>query len=98
MYNVLVILQVNNFEALDEFESQAANIMTEYGGRIERAFETCRNDDGTGEEVHLLAFENQQAFENYKSDSRHLDLRDLRDKAISGTEVKTAVRTKEYAG
>ena len=69
MYKLLVTLQVRNFQTLAEFEAQAAHVMAGYNGRIASAFETVRNEDGSGEEVHLVEFPLEEDFIRYKNDA-----------------------------
>ena len=97
MHKLLAILQVRDFDALDEFERKASEIMSDYDGRIVAAFETCRNEDGSGEEVHLLEFKNEESFTSYRNDDRHQAVKSLREKAISSTEVKIKLSEKSYS-
>ena len=96
MHKILAILQVRDFDALDIFERKASDIMSDYNGKIVTAFETSRNEDGSGEEVHLLEFQTKEGFANYKNDERHLALKNLREKAILDTEVKVIQNQKSY--
>ena len=95
MYRVLAILKVIDFDALTEFETKASKLMSRYGGRIVKAFETYRNDDGAGEEIHLIEFQNEKCFNDYRSDNWHKENRKLRELAIS--ETKTILDPKEKA-
>lgn len=97
MYKILVILQVRNFQALDEFEREALNIMSDHGGRIASVFETRRSADGSGEEVHVVEFPDVGNYENYRNDGRHGGLRTLRERAISHTELKVCLNEKSYS-
>ncbi len=96
MYKLLVVLQVKDFAALEEFERQAAVVMAEYSGAIVEAAETSRNADGSGEEVHLLEFASAESFAQYRSDGRLSELSGLRDRAISATEVRPILKEKSY--
>jgi uncharacterized protein (DUF1330 family) len=96
MYRVFVLLQVKDFQALELFERKASRIMLDYDGRIADAFETIRNEGGSGEEIHLLEFPNEQNFLDYSEDSRHQTLKQLREDAISATVVKVNLRDKSY--
>jgi uncharacterized protein (DUF1330 family) len=97
LFRVLVILQVRDFELLDSFEGRAAEIMADYEGQIAAAFETARNADGSGEEVHLLEFKSRQHFVGYRQDNRHVELKELREKSISSTEIKEQIAWKVYS-
>ncbi|MFT5594365.1 MAG: hypothetical protein ACI8SR_002754 [Oceanicoccus sp.] len=96
MINILVILDVKNFENLTRFEHKAAEIMRDYGGDIVNAFETSRCENGTGQEVHLLSFPSEQAFAEYRTDSRLKEYAELRDSAIISTTVMTSCMLKNY--
>lgn len=97
MFKILAILQVRDFQALDEFERKASGIMSEYGGRIAGVFETGRNADGSGEEVHVVEFPDVERYENYRRDGRHSELTTLRERAVSHTEIKVCLSEKSYS-
>jgi len=96
MINIFVKLQVLSFDCLEPYERQANVIMKRYGGSIISAFEIIRNSDGSGEEVHIVQFPDEESFSQYRSDKELLQLVDLRDKAISNTEVRMFVHEKIY--
>ena len=96
MLHVLVKLKVKNFSLLEEYEKQAIAIMKGYHGQLLSAFETHREPDGGGEEVHILTFPNQQAFINYQADTNLKLLADLRTQAICDTEVVLSSSIKSY--
>lgn len=93
---ILVTLHVKNFEALELFETQACSIMEKYQGRMITAFETVRNDNGTGEEVHVLEFPSETEFNSYRVDRELTNLRELREKAIAKTDVTISNNIKKY--
>ena len=97
MINVLVRLSVKDFELFETFEKQAALIMNKYDGRIISAFEITRNSDGSGEEIHILEFPSQEAFNQYRKDSDLAQLAHLREQAIAATEVQISQKLKSYA-
>jgi len=70
--------------------------MSTYHGRIISAFETVRYADGSGQEVHLLEFPNEDAFAEYRLDSQLLQQADLRDKAIDSVTVILSKVLKNY--
>lgn len=96
MINILVKLSVKDFDALVKFEQQAAKIMKTHQGRILSAFETERNADGSGEEIHVLEFPHEKAFSEYLADDSLAELKNLRNMAVSATEVKLSVGLKFY--
>ena len=97
MLNILVKLEVKDFDALEEFETQAVRIMKEYKGSIVSAFETVRNPDGSGVEIHVLQFPSESLFASYRSDKSFEKLSSLRERAISRTEVSMSLKVKSYA-
>jgi len=96
MLNILVKLAVKDFELFETFEKQAALIMSKYDGRIISAFEIARNPDGSGEEIHILEFPNEDTFNRYRADADLAKLSELRQRAIADTEVQMSVRIKTY--
>lgn len=95
--NVLVTIDVLDFNYLYLFECKAAEVMYFHGGKIVRAFETQRNEDNTGLEVHLLEFPSEIAFSNYRKDLRLVELSGLRDMGIKSTNVSLSIKLKVYA-
>jgi len=96
MINILVTLEIKSFSLLADFEAKAVQVMRAHGGCIVRAFETVRNDDGSGQEIHLLEFPNINAFNEYRADSKLLEYAELRDSAIAETTVTISDKQKEY--
>ncbi len=96
MFHVLARIDVQNFEALAAFEQLASKIMQDHEGKIIRAFETVRNPDNSGEEIHLLEFSSAQHFNRYREDIRLGELKELRAQAISNIEIKTSSLQKFY--
>ncbi len=96
MLHVLVQLTVKDFAALAKFEQRAAQLMANYGGQIVAAFETIHNDDGTGEEVHLLTFPDEAAFDAYRQEPALRALAALREQALAHTEVSVSIGVKTY--
>ena len=96
MLNILVTLEVKDFDLLADFESKAIQVMHFHGGSMVRAFETIRNQDGSGQEVHLLEFPTESAFRDYRSDSRLLAYAELRDRAILSTQIIKSDYLKSY--
>ncbi|MBL4798101.1 MAG: NIPSNAP family protein [Oleispira sp.] len=96
MINILVTLEVKDFNFLTLFETKAAEIMRAHGGRIISAFESVRNEDNSGQEVHLLEFPNDASFEKYRADARHIEHAKLRNKAIDTTSIVISRELKNY--
>lgn len=96
MINILVTLEVKDFNLLANFERIAVQIMHSHGGSLIRAFESKRNEDESGQEIHLLEFPSESAFADYRSDPRLLEYAELRDRAISSTAVIKSSQVKSY--
>lgn len=97
MYKLLVNLKVKDFEIFEEYEKQASDLMSCHGGQIVSAYETVRNNDRSGEEVHIVSFEKEEGYRNYINDPKIIELSRLRDKAILKTEVKIITKEKSYS-
>ncbi len=95
MIYILVKLQVKNFDALDTFERQAVKIMDKHSGRMVYALEISQ-EDNKGEEIHLLEFPSEEAFIAYRKDDAHKNLTELRESAITSTEVTISSKMKNY--
>jgi len=89
---VVAILTVKR-EALDDFrqyESRAAAIMQDHGGRIERTV-VIDTDHSSNRlrEVHLVSFPDEAAFGSYRDDTRLDALVPLRERSVIHTELLT---------
>src|SRR5712692_8533717 len=72
----------------EEFERSASNIMSRYGGKIERRISLPSHDDPSQpDEVHLVSFPDQDSFDRYREDPEVQALDDLRARAIRQTIV-----------
>ena len=89
-------LEVKNFDYLTLFENKATDIMRSHNGHIISAFETIRNEDNSGQEVHLLEFPSNASFKEYRVDPRFLEHAELRDKAINTTSIVISRALKSY--
>jgi uncharacterized protein (DUF1330 family) len=96
MITLLVSLTISDFGLFEEFETEAAAIMADYGGEIVQAVELEHHADNSGEELHLVTFPDQHAFSSYRADRRLKALATLRERAISATSVRTVLRNKTY--
>ena len=82
---VVVAILTPRCEALRlfrEYEDEAAQILVEYGGKIERIINI---DDGR--EVHVVTFPNHEAFRSYRDDSHLAALAGIREACIAHTEL-----------
>ncbi len=97
MINIIVTIEVKDFNKLATFENVAVNIMRSHGGDIIRAFETLQNEDGSGQEIHILEFPSETEFLNYRADPKLLEHSDLRDEAIKSISIVKSINTKSYS-
>jgi hypothetical protein len=94
---VMVTLSVKNFDALEAFEKEAAVIMASHGAVMIKAFESRREYDGSGEEIHIIEFPTPAAFEAYRTDERLFELSELHEQAIIDMDLKVSQTTKQYS-
>lgn len=85
---VTLTIAPDRLDAFREFESKASEIMSRYGGRIERAvFVPPTSHDAAARELHIVTFPDAASFDAYRSDPRYLALAELRASAILSTDV-----------
>ena len=89
---LVVTLEVRRAAAADfrQYEREAAAIMADYGGRIERVIEVMDADSpeaDTFREIHIVRFNDAPSFEAYRCDLRLVGLAPLREAAIAGTQI-----------
>lgn len=93
---LFIEIQVRDFTALAEFESQANAIMQDYQGCIVQAFELEHHDDNSGIEIHIVEFASEELFSQYQQDRRLVELAELRQAAISEISAKRIGTEKTY--
>ncbi len=72
----------------ESFETQAAEIMSRVGGRIERRIACSTKDDPSApDEVHLVTFPDVESYNRYRESSELQALASLRASAIRKTVV-----------
>ena len=98
MIQLVVLLEVIDSAAFQEFEMKAVNIMRSYGGQVLAAFEPDQVASSSSNiaEVHYLQFPNIDVFNNYRRDPQLLEMSELRKKAISGTTIFISGNVKDY--
>ena len=72
--------------------------MKKYEGKLVAAFEPDASESSSSNiaEVHYLQFPTIDEFRKYRTDPRHIELAELRRKAISNTTVFVSGRIKDY--
>jgi len=98
MINIVAILEVNDSDAFEEFETQAIALLRKHNGVLNTAFEVKPSDSSSGavEEVHCIEFPTTEDFDNYRADPALQALSELRAKAISHTKVYVSGKHKNY--
>jgi len=97
--NAVALLTVRKkaLEAFRAFETHAAMVMSDYGGRIERT--VVVNPEKSPDEVieiHLLSFPDEKAFAAFRRDSRLGQLDHLRKQSVLRTELYVGEDGPEY--
>ena len=98
MIHIIVLLESKDTDALQTFERQAFEVMKKYDGKLVTAFEPDASESSPSDiaEVHYLQFPTIEAFKKYRADPQHIELADLRKKAISNTTIFVSGRIKDY--
>ena len=83
--NVLIYLKPGQGEVFRAYEDGALPRLERYGGRVECMFKPERIVGGLElpDEVHLLSFESEQGFEQYRADPRVTELGALREASVA---------------
>lgn len=95
---VILTLRTGASDSFREYETQAARIMSRYGGVIERSVVVEPFDDGEpAREVHVLTFPDQERFASYRTDPDLAALAGLRLASITQTEVLIGREGPDYS-
>jgi len=85
---VALFIHPNRHAEFESFETQAAQIMSRVGGRIERRIACSNKDDASApDEVHLVTFPSADSYNRYRESSELQALASLRAVAIRKTVV-----------
>ena len=85
---VTLRLRRDRLEDFRAFERQAAAVMADHDGRIERTVVApVEGEPDLFAEVHVVTFPGEAAFAAYRADSRLAALVHLRDSAVVSTEI-----------
>jgi len=81
-----------------EFETQAARLVRQHGGRLERVIRASPTalDESQPYEVHLVWFPSAQHFQSYRNDPGLADLATLRQAAIAKTTIVVGEDAEPY--
>jgi uncharacterized protein (DUF1330 family) len=96
---VLLFIDPAREQEFERFESSAADIMSRYGGKIERRISFPPADDPSQpHELHVVTFPDRDSFDSYRRDPELQDLANLRAKAIRQTVVWQGVDSPPFQG
>lgn len=100
MIEIIALLEVKDKVCFKKFESQAIKIMKKYNGKLVSAFRPNEEESTLSNiyEVHYLEFPDLNAFNSYKSDPQHKELKELRNNGISKTSVIVSGEKVVYEG
>jgi antibiotic biosynthesis monooxygenase (ABM) superfamily enzyme len=85
---VALFIHPNRNAEFESFETQAAEIMSRVGGRIERRIAcSTKGDPSAPDEVHLVTFPDEDSYNRYRESSEVQALASLRASAIRKTVV-----------
>jgi uncharacterized protein (DUF1330 family) len=88
---VLLFVHPGLEEEFERYEANAVRIMKRYGGSIERRVRFSRGGgDEQPDEVHLVEFPSDEAFERYRGDPELVALAEARARAVRRTIVWVA--------
>jgi len=84
----LLTVRKDALEAFRAFQTHAAVVMSDYGGRIERTVVARpENTPDVVIEIHVLSFPSDEAFSAYRRDGRLGQLEHLRKQSVVRTEL-----------
>lgn len=82
----IITVRKDAIEKFRSYESHAARIMKEHGGRIERVIVAADTAD-TIKEIHVVTFPDDAAFKAYRQDPKLAEFAPLRDASVVGTDI-----------
>jgi uncharacterized protein (DUF1330 family) len=88
-FRLVALLTVADGQEADfeRYETQAVAIMARHGGRLERRMRCHPRDESAPDEVHVVSFPDQAAFQRYRADPELTALADLRARVVRRTVV-----------
>jgi GNAT superfamily N-acetyltransferase/uncharacterized protein (DUF1330 family) len=88
-------LATDDVAAFEAFEQRAAEVMAPHGGRIVSVVR-CGGGPSEPFEVHVVTFPSAAALRAYREDPRHAELRELRERVIARTELRSGETRRPY--
>ena len=101
MIHVLAMLHAGNegIEGLQDYESRVIPIMSAHGGRLLSAFRPKGSEHPEiPDEIHLIEFPSEEAFQAYRSDPEVARLAERRGVVISKTAIYVSEELLDYKG
>ena len=97
-WTVFVYLVEGKTAVFQSYESQAAAIMAEHGGRFELVLKPDEISSGEllPDEIHVLSFASEDGFVNYRQDPRSQALAPLREESVAQAQFVRGVRLPNY--
>jgi uncharacterized protein (DUF1330 family) len=95
---VALFVNPDRHAEFESFEARAAEIMSRFGGRIERRIACSGGDDpSVPDEVHIVTFPDEQSHKLYRESPEVQALASLRASAIRKTIVWRGVELPSFA-
>jgi uncharacterized protein (DUF1330 family) len=92
---VVLKLHPGQSDAFERYEEHAFRIMKRYGGKLEHRVR-CGQVEAP-DEVHVVSFPDEEAFERYRVDPELAALRELRTACISETTLWRGEKIADFA-
>lgn len=99
MIHILAMLHAGSegIEGLRDYETRVIPVMKMHGGRLLSAFRPKGHErEECPDEIHLIEFPSDEAFQSYRTDPRVARLAELRGVTISKTEIYVSEELLEY--
>jgi uncharacterized protein (DUF1330 family) len=95
---VQLFIQTNQEAKFQQYEREAAQIMQKYQGKIEKVIRPIATEQSNEQpdEVHIVWFPSLERFESYRQDLDLVKLAELRQSAISRTEIIIGQESNSY--
>ena len=93
----ILTVRKDAIEKFRAFETHAAGVMKEHGGRIERTIVVApEGSPDVIKEIHVLTFPDAEALAQYRNDKRLAELAHLRDESVTHTELLAGEEGSSY--
>lgn len=98
LINVHLFANESDITQLREFEREALTVFGQFGGKLIAAFKPANPENSVNipDEIHLLQFPSQEAFDTYRDSPASAPLAPKRNKAIRKTIVYLSEEIVDY--